>query len=100
MAAMSPLDDPEISARAWARWRRMMRMTALVALLVSAGVCAVLYRTNGWTSIHYYVAVALGIWATIMLAALLMGLVFLSSGTGHDEAAARGGDQDPDSSSG
>jgi hypothetical protein len=25
-----------------------------------------------------------GVWATIMMAALLMGLMFLSSGTGHD----------------
>ena len=37
-------------------------------------------------SIHYYIAAALGIGFTMLLASALMGLVFLSSGTGHDEA--------------
>ena len=46
----------------------------------------VLYWQIGFVSIHLYIASALGIWLTIMLMAALMGLVFLSSGTGHDES--------------
>lgn len=37
-------------------------------------------------SIHFYVAVAAGIAGTMMLTGALMGLVFLSNGTGHDDA--------------
>ena len=37
-------------------------------------------------SIHFYIATALGIGFTMLLTSALMGLVFLSSGTGHDES--------------
>ena len=37
-------------------------------------------------SVHFYIAVALGIGFTMLLTSALMGLVFLSSGTGHDES--------------
>jgi hypothetical protein len=37
-------------------------------------------------SVHFYIAVALGISLTMLLGGGLMGLVFLSNGTGHDEA--------------
>jgi hypothetical protein len=45
----------------------------------------ILYRSNGMVSIHFYIATALGIGFTMLLTSALMGLVFLSSGTGHDE---------------
>ena len=35
-------------------------------------------------TVHYYIAIALGIGFTMLLAGALMGLIFLSSGTGHD----------------
>jgi len=37
-------------------------------------------------SVHFYIAVALGISLTMLLGGALMGLAFLSNGTGHDEA--------------
>jgi hypothetical protein len=37
-------------------------------------------------SAHFYVATALGIGFSMLLMSALMGLVFLSSGSGHDEA--------------
>lgn len=85
-ARRSPLDDPANAAHAWARYRRIMRWMGLVALAVIAGVWIWLYASFGLVSIHLYIASALGIGLTIMLMAALMGLVFLSSGTGHDEA--------------
>jgi hypothetical protein len=39
-------------------------------------------------SIHFVIATVLGIGFAMMLMAALMGLVFLSSGTGHDESVA------------
>ena len=35
---------------------------------------------------HLFIAAALGIGFSMLLMSALMGLVFLSSGTGHDEA--------------
>lgn len=57
-----------------------------VTLATVAVILAGLYLTVGFVSIHFYIATALGVGFTMMLAAALMGLVFLSSGTGHDEA--------------
>lgn len=37
-------------------------------------------------SIHFFIATAGAIIISLMLTAALMGLVFLSSGSGHDEA--------------
>jgi hypothetical protein len=37
-------------------------------------------------SVHFYIAVAMGISLTMLLGGALMGLVFLSNGTGHDES--------------
>jgi hypothetical protein len=86
MAGHSPLDDPENARFAWARYWRIMRGMALFSTVVVAIALYVLYRQIGFVSIHLYIASALGIWLTIMLMAALMGLVFLSSGTGHDES--------------
>lgn len=88
MIRSSPLDDPGKAAHAWARYLRIMRwmMTITVGLVI--GSIILLYRSNGMVSIHFYIATALGIGFTMLLASALMGLAFLSSGTGHDEAIA------------
>ncbi|HEX2793015.1 MAG TPA: hypothetical protein VHN58_01155 [Croceicoccus sp.] len=86
MTRPSPLDDPKNAAHAWARYRRLMKwMFALTSTTVAISL-AILYWRNGLVSIHLYIATALGVTAAMMLMAALMGLVFLSSGTGHDEA--------------
>ena len=60
----------------------------LLTLLVIAVALGVLYASGALVSIHFVIATALGIGVTMMLMAALMGLVFLSSGTGHDESIA------------
>ncbi len=86
MIPPSPLDDPENAAHAWRRYWRLMRWmfggTTFVVILALAG----LYWQIGMVSVHFYIATALGISFAMLLMAALMGLVFLSSGTGHDEA--------------
>jgi hypothetical protein len=82
----SPLDEPKTSAHAWARYRRLLRGMAMLTLVVIALVLGVLYDLGALVSIHVVIATALGIGVTMMLMGVLMGLVFLSSGTGHDEA--------------
>ncbi|WP_062783307.1 hypothetical protein [Novosphingobium capsulatum] len=86
MANQSPLDDPHNAAHAWARYRWLLRWMGLATVLVIVAVDAWLYMGVGLVSIHLYIATSLGIGMTMMLMAALMGLVFLSSGTGHDES--------------
>jgi hypothetical protein len=82
----SPLDEPQNAKYAWARYFLLMRWMGLATGLVMAASAAYLYRMVGFVSIHFYIATMLGIGFTMMLMASLMGLVFLSSGTGHDES--------------
>lgn len=86
MPNKSPLDDPEKAAYAWARYRRIMRLMFGLTVGVVLIAIALLYDGQGEQSIHFYIAVALGIGFTMLLTSALMGLVFLSNGTGHDEA--------------
>ncbi|MCB2047180.1 MAG: hypothetical protein KDE32_03025 [Novosphingobium sp.] len=86
MVPKSPLDDPETAAFAWARFRRLMRWMMLVTITMVIGSMVVLYRSNGLVSVHFYIATALGIGFAMLLMSALMGLVFLSAGTGHDDA--------------
>jgi hypothetical protein len=96
MVAPSPLDDPNNAAHAWARFRRLMKGMAALTLTVSTAAMIYLYETEGMVSIHYFIAAFLGISVMMMLMAALMGLSFLSSGTGHDEAVEDPLDKDHD----
>ena len=86
MPQPSRLDDPLYARIAWARYWRLMRGMALFTLICTAATLSVLFYLHGWVSIHLYIATAGGIAFALMLTAALMGLVFLSSGTGHDES--------------
>ncbi|BDI59819.1 hypothetical protein [Qipengyuania nanhaisediminis] len=84
MVNKSPLDDPETAAHAWARYRAIMKLLLSVTIAVVLIAVILLYAFNGAISVHFYIAVALGIAFTMLLGGGLMGLVFLSNGTGHD----------------
>ena len=86
MASKSPLDDPENARHAWDRYRKIMKIVAWIAALAVAVSLAILFAFNGMVSIHLYIAAALGIGLSVLMAGALMGLVFLSSGTDHDAA--------------
>ena len=80
------LDDPEQAAFAWARFRRILWWMALAAATCSAAALWGLDRWQGplgWVTI---LATIGGVGGSVMMAGALMGLVFLSSGTGHDSA--------------
>ena len=97
MTKPSPLDDPRTSAHAWARYKRLMKWMGAFTLAVVVLTLGLFYWYNGLVSVHFFIATALGIGCAVMLTAALMGLVFLSSGTGHDESVA---DLDPDQEDG
>jgi len=84
----SPLENPDTAAHAWRRYWRIMRAMGWVTAVVVLAALIVIYQEYGLVSINLYIATILGVGGTMLLAAALMGLVFLSSGTGHDDAVA------------
>ena len=81
----SPLEDSDNAGFAWARFKRLMRFMVAVTVTTVIVSLGILYAYNGFVSIHFYIAAGLGIGLAMLLMSALMGLVFLSSGTGHDE---------------
>ncbi|WP_428678420.1 hypothetical protein [Sphingopyxis sp.] len=97
MVKPSPLDDRTTSEIAWARYRRLMRGMALVSLAaVIIALAWLRYTLGDQFSIHMVIATAAGVGLSVMLGAALMGLVFLSSGSGHDESIEDPFENDPD----
>jgi hypothetical protein len=97
MVKRSPLDNNDTSKIAWARYRRLMRGMALVSLLAVVGALGWLRFSMGDAlTIHMVIATAAGVGLSVLLGAALMGLVFLSSGSGHDESIEDVFENDPD----
>ncbi|WP_271079057.1 hypothetical protein [Aurantiacibacter sp. MUD61] len=86
MIKPSPLDDPENAAHAWAHFRRIMRLMLGITVVVVVIALAIVYNQVEDVSPHFFIATALGIGFSMLLMSALMGLVFMSSGTGHDES--------------
>lgn len=86
MTPPSKLDDPAIAQFAWARYRRLMVWMVFAAFASATVALSILYIRNPGASIHLFIAAAAGIFLSVLLGAALMGLVFLSAGTGHDAA--------------
>lgn len=82
------LADPDYAAFAWGRYRRIMRWMALAAALAVAATFLYLWLDGSVFTVHMAIATTAGVGLTVLLGAALMGLVFLSSGTGHDIDAA------------
>lgn len=90
------LDDPVYAAFAWARFRRVLGwMAGLATVFIIAAILVLqhIYGPMGWVAI---LAVIGGAGGSIMLSAVLMGLIFLSSGSGHDESVDRWDGASPD----
>lgn len=78
------LSDPEAADFAWRRFRKIFFYMNLVSLAVAgAGVGLIWLHSGGLPWIFAGLSFA-GIYLTLLMAAALMGLMFLSNGTGHD----------------
>ena len=74
------------AAHAWRRFRRIVAGAALVGVVAAAlavWLVGLSYGTLGWVATA---AVFGGVVGSLAMAGALMGLAFMSSGTGHDEA--------------
>ncbi len=82
----SALDDAAYANFAWSRYKRLLSWMAFASLLaVVAGLMWINVMVPN-ASIHMYIATGLGIFFSVLLSAALMGLVFLSHGSGHDDS--------------
>ena len=76
------------------RFRRIMKWMAVVSIVVAALAVILVATGDEGVHIHMLIATALGAGLTVMLAAALMTLAFLSSSSGHDDHSMRPGPED------
>ena len=88
------LSDPVYAARAWARYRWIMRWVVAAAALSVAAALIYLRADGSPLTATMIIATSAGVALTILLAGALMGLIFLSSGTGHDDDVGHIDEQD------
>jgi hypothetical protein len=79
------LDDPAYASFAWRRYKRLMMWMAAASTLATIGGLMLLRAMIGPIPIHMAIATGLGVFCAVLLAAALMGLVFLSNGSDHDD---------------
>lgn len=87
-----PHHDPippksEAPALAWSRYRIMMKWMALAAAIAAALAVAYLKATSDAMPWQMVLATIAGVGLSVLLGTALMGLVFLSDRSGHDQAA-------------
>ena len=79
------LGDADYAQFAWARYRRIMKWMLIPAIAAAFAALAWMHYYGGGLTIAVAIATTLGVGLTVLMAAALMGLVFLSSGSGHDD---------------
>ena len=70
----------------WRPFRRLMLVISLLSAAAIAAALAWLWANGAPVRWELVLAVSLGIAGTLLLAGALMGLVFVSSRSGHDES--------------
>jgi hypothetical protein len=79
------LSDPQAAQFAWRRFRTILFYMNLASLSIAgAGVGLIWYGSDELPWIFAALSFG-GIYLTLLMAAALMGLMFLSNGTGHDK---------------
>lgn len=99
MRAM-PRHDPvppnrhERTALAWARYKRLMSWMVIAAVV--AVLLALIYLKSSGVPVpvHMVIATIAGVGFSVLLGTALMGLVYFSNNSGHDDAAAMKDDSD------
>ena len=82
--------DYERAALAWDRYKKMMRWMVLAAAVTAGLALFYLWMDGSPMPLHLVVATIAGVGLTVLVGTGLMGLVFLSNRSGHDEDAGGG----------
>lgn len=86
---LRPTVQPDPAESPWVPFRRLMRIVVACAFAAVAAGLAALHFTNAPARWELWLAVAGGIGGTVLLTGALMGLVFVSNRSGHDENVGR-----------
>jgi RsiW-degrading membrane proteinase PrsW (M82 family) len=94
-----PQNDPvppslERTALAWARYKRLMSWMVIVAIVAVLLALIYLKSSGDPVPVRMVVATVAGVGFSVLLGTGLMGLVYFSNNSGHDEAASRKSDSD------
>jgi hypothetical protein len=81
--------DYERAAIAWARYKQIMKWMALAAVVTVLVALIYLKSFGEPVPIHMMIATIAGVGLSVLVGTGLMGLVFLSNRSGHDEDAGR-----------
>ena len=84
--------DPERAVAAWDHYRRTTGWMAALAAICAVLSLLYLHQTGETLRLHLVIATILGVGLTMLVGTALMGLVFYSSRSGHDDEAG-GGDE-------
>jgi RsiW-degrading membrane proteinase PrsW (M82 family) len=84
------------AAAAWARYWKIMRWMALVAVVTVLLSLVYLKSFGDPVPIHMVIATVAGVGLTVLVGTGLMGLIFLSNRSGADDEANRGDWNDDD----
>ncbi len=84
---LTPREEQERTALAWARYKRLMRWMALATLVAVVLALVFISSTMKHVPIHMLVATVAGVGFSVLLGTALMGLVYFSNNSGHDDAA-------------
>jgi hypothetical protein len=87
---LPPRPDYARAASAWERYKQMMKWMALAAFVAVLLALIYLKSFGDPVPIHMMIATIAGVGLTVLVGTGLMGLVFLSNNSGHDEAVGRG----------
>lgn len=83
------------AAQAWARYKRLMTWMVLATFVAVVVSLLYLRSSGGPIPIHMFIATIAGVGLSVLLGTALMGLVFLSNASGHDDTAS-GKEKDDD----
>jgi hypothetical protein len=79
--------DYERAATAWARYKKMMKWMVLAAIATAFLAVAYLKSFGDPVPFHMVIATLAGVGLSVLVGTGLMGLVFLSNRSGHDDDA-------------
>ena len=76
-------------ALAWLRYKRLMSWMAIAAVVAVLLALIYLKSSGEPVPVHMMIATIAGVGFSVLLGTALMGLVYFSNNSGHDEAATR-----------
>lgn len=85
--------DLERTALAWTRYKKLMSWMAIAAVVAVLLALIYLKSSGGPVPIHMIIATVAGVGFSVLLGTALMGLVYFSNNSGHDDAATRRDDK-------